>query len=97
MHCDDKRTAAALRENVAESESQVRRLAEAARGEPDAGRRGMILEEISELEGFAAENRRQLDEMAAAGGGQEWAAGAAGEVGGGGRCGWRGGGGGRRC
>ncbi len=62
MHCDDKRTASVLRENIAESARELARLAEEHQ---NAGklRRRQIRQETLELERFIAENKEQIEAM----------------------------------
>ena len=59
VHCDDKRTAAALKHNIIESEAEIAELSRQLKG-ADAAEAGRIQDEIAELERFLDENRAQL-------------------------------------
>lgn len=60
MHCDDKRTAAALKNNIADGTQELAVLEERLQTESDGPRRARIEERISELRAFVSENAEQL-------------------------------------
>jgi len=60
MHCDDRRTISALKNNIAESTLELAELAKEQRKETDESRKSQIQAKISELERFIMENKEQI-------------------------------------
>jgi len=61
MHCDDKRTMSALKNNIVESTRELAELDKEHQKETDESRRSQIQAKISELERFIMENKKQLE------------------------------------